>query len=79
MSEQPNYDDFEQGVDMFVIWISACGMLDAVRYMRTVEFVDSTRIGIVGHSLGAMRASIAATADCGFLTLNDRLVNIKLS
>ena len=76
MSEQPNYDDFEQGVDMFVIWISACGMLDAVRYMRTVEFVDSTRIGIVGHSLGAMRASIAATADCGFLTLNDRLVNI---
>lgn len=76
MSEQPNYDDFEQGEEMFVIWISACGVLDAVEYLRTVEFVDNTRIGIVGHSLGAMRAMIAAIADCGYYTLNDRLINI---
>lgn len=76
MSEQPNYDDFEQGVDSFIIWISACGVLDAVEYLRTVEFVDAENIGIVGHSLGAMRAMIAAIADCGYYTLNDTLINI---
>lgn len=76
MSEQPNYDDFEQGIDNFVIWISACGMLDAVDYLRTVEFVDASRIAIVGHSLGAARAMTAAIADCGYLTLNDQLLNI---
>lgn len=75
-SEQPNYDDFEMGVDQFVIWFSACGVLDAVEYVRTLEFVDQTRIGVVGHSLGAMRAMIAAVEDCGYLTYNDRLINI---
>lgn len=75
-SEQPNYDDFEMGIDNFIIWFSACGVLDAVEYVRTLEFVDQTRIGIVGHSLGALRAMIAAIEDCGYLTYNDLLINI---
>ena len=75
-SEQPNYDDFEMGEENFIIWFSACGVLDAVEYVRTLEFVDQTRIGIVGHSLGALRAMVAAIEDCGYYTLNDMLINV---
>lgn len=76
MSEQPNYDDSEMGIDQFIVWISACGVLDAVEYVRTLEFVDQTRIGIAGHSLGALRAMIAATTDCGYFTFNDIMINV---
>ena len=74
MSEQPNVDDSGLNPDSFSVFSSA-GVLDAVNYLRTLEIVDKTRIGIVGHSLGALRAMVAATADCGYFTYNDIMIN----
>lgn len=76
LSEQPSSDDGGQGVNGFNPFNTPQGVLDAVDYLRGLSFVDSTRIGIVGHSLGATRASITALADCGYLTLNDQLINV---
>lgn len=76
LSEQPPSDDGGQGVNGFNPFNTPQGVLDAVNYLRGLSFVDSTRVGIVGHSLGATRTSITALADCGYLTLNDQLVNV---
>ena len=76
LSEQPLSDDGGQGIDGFNPFDTPQGVLDAVNYLRGLTFVDSTRIGIVGHSLGATRTSITALADCDYLTLNDQLVNV---
>lgn len=76
LSEQPPSDDGGQGINGFNPFDTPQGVLDAVDYLRGLSFVDSTRIGIVGHSLGATRTSITALADCSYLTLNDQLVNM---
>lgn len=75
ISEQPVIDDFGLDPESFSV-ASTTGVLDAVNYLRTLEFVDQTRIGIVGHSLGALRAMLAGVADCGYYTFNDIMINV---
>ena len=89
LSAQPDYDDVDQGINGFYSSVNITdgvkselpaatpmGMTDALDFLRTLEFVDSTRIGIVGHSMGAYRSNAAAIVDCGYYSLNDIMLNI---
>ena len=89
LSAQPDYDDAGQGINGFYQSLRAVegqqsflptatpmGLHDALNFVRSLEMVDSERIGMMGHSMGAYRTSAAAALDCGFLTLNDTLINI---
>lgn len=53
---------------------SQIGTLDAYAYLRTLGFVDQTKIGATGHSLGAGAAGNLAVNTAGFYTLQDRLL-----
>ncbi|MBQ4651633.1 MAG: alpha/beta hydrolase, partial [Oscillospiraceae bacterium] len=72
-SENPLTDDYGSAPGDFA---SARGLNDAVDFVRTLEYVDKTRIGITGHSMGSIRTNAAADADCSWFTLNDILINI---
>ena len=76
LSDFPVYDENGQGVDGYNFDGAVLGVLDAVNYLRTVEYVDDTRIGITGHSGGSRRSGLAATIDSGFYTFNDVLINL---
>ena len=76
LSELPRSDDGGQGEKEYNAFTSPCGMLDAIEFLRTLKFVDQTRIGMVGHSLGSGRAVTSVLADCGSYTLNDLKINI---
>ena len=76
MSEMPVNDDSGQDKDNFDSKLTPGGMLDALNFVRTLEFVDQTRIGMAGHSAGSRRTASAAMLDCGYLTLNDLLINV---
>lgn len=76
MSEMPVNDDSGQDKDNFDSKLTPGGMLDALNFVRTLEFVDQTRIGMAGHSAGSRRTASAAMIDCGYLTLNDLLINV---
>lgn len=89
MSAQPDYDDAGQGINGFYQSLRAVegqqsflptatpmGLHDAINFVRSLEMVDTERIGMVGHSMGAYRTSAAAALDCGFLSLNDQLINV---
>lgn len=76
LSEFPKYDENNMGVDEYNTWTTPSGILDAVNFVRTLQFVDKERIGIAGHSQGSRRAGYSALIDCGYLTLNDMLVNV---
>lgn len=80
LSDMPLYDEadlgIEQGIKNYVYRSSPCGYLDAVDYIRTLKFVDTTRIGLAGHSAGGIKSGNAAMMDCGYLSLNDAFVNI---
>lgn len=89
LSAQPDYDDVDQGINGFYSSVNITdgvkselpaatpmGMEDAVNFLRTLKFVDATRIGIVGHSMGAYRTNAAAIVDCGYYSLNDIMINI---
>lgn len=39
------------------------GMYEAVKMLDSLPYVDSTRIGITGHSLGGMSSNVAVTQD----------------
>ena len=39
------------------------GMYEAVKMLSSINFVDSTRIGITGHSLGGMSSNVAINLD----------------
>lgn len=39
------------------------GMYEAVKMLNSLSFVDSSRIGITGHSLGAMSSNVAVAID----------------
>ena len=77
ISEQPPYDDGGQGLDGYSTAKTPAGTLDILEFARNIKFVDQTRIGMAGHSMGSIRvANIAAVVDCGFFTLNDMKINI---
>lgn len=76
MSAQPDYDENDQGINGLNGDLTAMGLLDAKNFLSSLEFVDSERIGMAGHSMGSRRTGYAAVMDCGYLSLNDRLVNI---
>ena len=76
MSAQPTYDENDQGVEGLNGDLTPMGLIDAKNFLSSLTFVDSTRIGMAGHSMGSRRTGYAAVMDCGYFTLNDRLVNI---
>jgi dienelactone hydrolase len=51
------------------------GIYDALRYLRTLKYVDQTRIGMTGHSQGSRRIFAAAALDASYYTLNDLMIN----
>lgn len=57
------------------IAVKAQGMWDAINYVRTLTFVDQTKIVIGGHSQGGYRVCYAALHDCPFLSFNDAMIN----
>lgn len=76
LSEQPKSDDAGLGENGFDVRAKPVqGTWDAVDYLRTLKYVDATRIGIAGHSMGSRRAGLTAILDCGYYTLNDLLIN----
>ncbi len=74
LSETPVYNENDMGPDQFNIFGTPLGVLDAVDFVRTMEFVDHTRIGLSGHSQGSRRTGYAALMDCGYYTFNDVLL-----
>ena len=77
MSEQPIRDENGHGAYEF-LWYGggSFGQYDALEFARTLNYVDQTRIGMFGHSMGASRVADAAKLDCGYYTLNDLLINV---
>lgn len=76
LSEQPINDDGGNGANNFFGMGGPFGLYDALEFARSLAYVDSTRIAMLGHSFGSSRASAAAVLDCGYYTLNDKLINI---
>ena len=74
LSETPVYNENDMGPNQFNIFGTPLGVLDAVDFVRTMEFVDHTRIGLSGHSQGSRRTGYAALMDCGYYTFNDVLL-----
>ncbi len=75
LSEQPLFDEGGFGPGNNSLDTPA-GYMDALNFVRTLKFVDQTRIGVTGHSTGSKRVSATASADCGYLSLNDIMINI---
>lgn len=76
LSEQPVSDEAGDGADHFNFGDSPIGMIDALNFARSLNYVDATRISMFGHSYGSLRTSIAAAMDAGFYTLNDIMINV---
>ena len=79
LSVMPAYDESGNGVEEFNLLGlegASAGLLDAVDYVRSLAFVDKTRIGLLGQSMGANRVGSAAVLDCGYLTFNDIMINV---
>lgn len=73
LSGQPMYDEDGSGIDNMAV--TSQGLWDAVNYVRTLTFVDQTKIIIAGHSQGGYRCGFTALNDCPYFTLNDMLIN----
>ena len=56
--------------------LSLLGGADALAYLRTLGFVDQTRLGMCGHSLGGSASGKLASETAGFYTLQDKLLNM---
>lgn len=52
------------------------GLHDVLEYARSMTFVDKTRIGLAGHSMGGGSVSSTIAKDCGYLSYNDQLINL---
>ena len=76
LSEFPERDECGMGEENYNARETPGGLWDALNFVRTLKFVDPERIGMTGHSQGSRRTSHAAQLDCGYLTLNDILINI---
>lgn len=75
-SEHSGYDDGEQGLDGYNNRATPAGFLDAYNYVKSISFVDETRIGVIGHSMGAYRADQMLLQTANYLTLNDIMINV---
>lgn len=75
LSEQPVSDDGGNGAENFGLG-GPFGLYDALAFARSLTYVDDTRIAMLGHSFGSGRTSATAVLDCGYYTLNDKLLNI---
>lgn len=62
--------------DVFGDDMSLMGAYDVLDYLRTLGFVDQSRIGMVGHSLGGAATGSMAVTSAGFYTLDDKLMNL---
>lgn len=62
--------------DVFGDDMALMGAYDVLEYLRTLDFVDQTRIGMVGHSLGGAAVGSMAATSAGFYTLQDTLLNL---
>lgn len=76
LSDQPDYDEAGQGKDGFNMMEAINGLYDSLCYLKSLRFVDATRVGSVGHSMGAMRTFEAAVIDAGYYTFNDIMLNV---
>lgn len=72
LSETPITDDSDSPPGGFM---TARGMIDAVEYLRTLTYVDQERIGLAGHSMGALRTAVTTMANSSYLTPNDLAIN----
>jgi len=72
ISENPATDDM--GFDPGVFWATR-GAIDALNYLRSLKYVDQSKIGLVGHSMGGLRSGGAVSADASYFTINDLLIN----
>lgn len=75
-SEMPPYDEYDQGQDAFNMWGTSSGVYDALEFIRTLNFVDQTRVALVGHSQGSFRCEYASMLDVPYLTFNDVMINV---
>ena len=73
LSEQPMYDEDGNGIEGMAV--NSQGLWDAVNYVRTLKYVDQTKIVVGGHSQGAYRSSYVAINDCGYFSKNDLMLN----
>lgn len=76
ISEFPKRDEIGTGEQDYNARNTPGGLHDALEFVRTLKFVDQTRIGMMGHSQGSRRTSYAASLDVGYYTLNDILINV---
>ena len=76
ISEFPQRDEIGGGEQDYNARNTPGGLHDALEFVRTLKFVDQTRIGMMGHSQGSRRTSYAASIDTGYYTLNDILINV---
>ncbi len=72
-SENPITDDSGSAPGNFA---SARGIYDAMVFVQSLEYVDASRIGLTGHSMGGVRTSAAGAMDGSWYTLNDLLINV---
>lgn len=74
-SGQPNLDENGLGKGTYSR-VSTAGHLDVLNYVRTISYVDPTRIAMWGHSQGNGTMGAALVADEEYFTINDRLLNV---
>ena len=75
-SEHSGYDDGDQGLDGYNNRATPAGFLDAYNYVKSITFVDETRIGVIGHSMGSYRADQMLLQTANYLSLNDIMINV---
>lgn len=62
--------------DPFAGDMAQLGAYDVLEYLRSLDYIDQTRIGMVGHSLGGSAVGSMVSTTAGFYTLQDMLLNL---
>jgi hypothetical protein len=75
LSGQPNVDATGAGQGTYTRAGDA-GHLDILNYVRSITYVDKSRIAVWGHSQGGGTQATSLRLDGLYLTLNDRMCNI---
>lgn len=75
LSEMPIKDATGFGEEVWSVDDTDAGFYDAWDYVKNISFVDKTRIGIIGHSMGSYRADNLLKMTANYLTLNDIMIN----